>query len=59
MDYNLEKLAKGLKSIIVQLNVDCRKCDLCDSLNSHLGTRYLSIQFTSEPQILSHCFEEP
>ena len=36
MNYNLEKFAKGLKNIIVQLNVDCRTCDLCDSLNPPL-----------------------
>ena len=36
MNYNLEKLAKRLKNIIVQLNVDCRTCDLCDSLNPPL-----------------------
>ena len=38
MNYNLEKFAKGLKNIIVQLNVDCRTCDLRDSLNQPLIT---------------------
>ena len=36
MNCNLEKLAEGLKNIIVQLNVDCRMCHLCDSLNPPL-----------------------
>ena len=36
MNYNLEKFANGLKSIIVQLIVDCRTCNLCDSLNPPL-----------------------
>ena len=36
MNYSLEKFAKGLKHTIVRLNVDCRMCDLGDSLNPPL-----------------------